>query len=561
MATKISLKCINELLHYHFVIPSYQRGYRWTEQEVNDLLNDILEFTQKDKKSKDEFYCLQPIVVASSNSGYSVIDGQQRLTTIYIIMLVLSDIKKLITEDIFSIYYETRKDSEEFLKNIDLSRKEDNIDYYHICNAYEAIKLWFEERPGSIKLDLLRSLLSDNNSGNNVKVIWYEIDSAIDPINIFTRINMGKIPLTNAELIKALFLREDNFNIDQNADVCRLRQLEIANEWDNIEYTLWNNEFWYFLTNGDENYENRIELIFDIIANIPSKTTIDKYYTFRYFNQKFKSNNSSIVEDDWSKIKIYYLTFYEWFENRECYHLIGYLISLGERIIELKNHSSNNTKTDFKKYLVDKIKLYIKCNIDELDYEDNSNMIKRVLLLFNIITLLDHSDDLARFQFNRYKAEKWDIEHIHSVQSEMPLAKNHQNDWLKEVFNFTSDPELKNKINNYLDEKSDDNFEALYNDILKKYSESGIIRDIHDISNLTLLDSGTNRGYKNAIFPIKRQKIIEKDKANKFIPVCTKNIFLKYYTANVEQMTFWGKTDRQAYLANIKDILSSFLDN
>ncbi|MFC1930043.1 DUF262 domain-containing protein [Chloroflexota bacterium] len=57
MPDHISLKCILELLDNHFIIPSYQRGYRWTSQEVNDLLNDIWEFTQKDQKTKKEFYC------------------------------------------------------------------------------------------------------------------------------------------------------------------------------------------------------------------------------------------------------------------------------------------------------------------------------------------------------------------------------------------------------------------------------------------------------------------------------------------------------------------------
>ena len=160
-ANKISLKCIFDLLSYHFIIPSFQRGYRWTQQQVNDLLDDIWEFTQKDEKPKREFYCLQPVVVAPEDAGYSVIDGQQRLTTIYIILSVLNDIKKIITEENFTLEYKTRKDSEEFLKNIDLSRKEENIDYYHICKAYETIVQWFASKPGAIKLDFLNTLLRE----------------------------------------------------------------------------------------------------------------------------------------------------------------------------------------------------------------------------------------------------------------------------------------------------------------------------------------------------------------------------------------------------------------
>ncbi|MFC1942538.1 hypothetical protein ACFLWU_04905 [Chloroflexota bacterium] len=186
-------------------------------------------------------------------------------------------------------------------------------------------------------------------------------------------------------------------------------------------------------------------------------------------------------------------------------------------------------------------------------------------MLFNIITLLSNSNSNARFQFGRYKTEDWDIEHIHSVQSEIPLAATHQVDWLDEVLKFTEDIDLNNRISDYLNKKPDlrhETFEALYNDILAVYSEADKIEDIHDISNLALLDSGTNRGYKNAVFPIKRKKIIEKDRYGTFIPLCTKNVFLKYYSDKVDQMTFWGKTDRQAYLEAIKKTLSPFiLDN
>ncbi len=552
---KISLKCIHDLLGYHFIIPAFQRGFRWTHQQVNDLLDDIWEFTQKDGKPKKEFYCLQPVVIAPENTGYSVIDGQQRLTTIYIILSVLNEIKKLLTEENFTIEYETRKDSEEFLKNIDLSRKEENIDYYHICKAYETIEQWFANKPGSIKLDFLNTLLRDDNSGNNVKVIWYEINEAFDPIDIFTRINMGKIPLTNAELVKALFLRKENFNGDQN--VCRLRQLEMATEWDNIEYSLRNNEFWYFLTNSQKIYENRIEFIFDLMAN---KSTLDKYHTFRFFNQQF--NESAKVETTWQEIKNYFLTFSEWFENRKYYHLTGYLIALGEELKDIKKHSSNKTKSEFEDYLIDKITEHVKCDIDELNYYEDSNRIKKVLLLFNIITLLSNNSSNARFQFGRYKTENWDIEHIHSVQSEIPSAVTHQADWLNEVLEFTEDKGLKNRISDYLNQKPDlrdETFETLFNDILKIYSEDDNIEGVHDISNLTLLDSGTNRGYKNAVFPIKRKKIIEKDGYGTFIPLCTKNVFLKYYSDKVDQMTYWDKTDRQGYLTTIKKTLSPFL--
>lgn len=85
MENEIKLLSINEIIKEKFLIPSYQRGYRWEKRQVTELLDDIWEFSQQERK-KDEFYCLQPIVVKKNGDKWEVIDGQQRLTTIYIIL-------------------------------------------------------------------------------------------------------------------------------------------------------------------------------------------------------------------------------------------------------------------------------------------------------------------------------------------------------------------------------------------------------------------------------------------------------------------------------------------
>ena len=83
-----------------FNIPSYQRGYRWEKENVEALLNDVQEFATKTKKGEGEFYCLQPVVVrvnkqlseertiAEGNpvTVYDLLDGQQRLTTLWLIL-------------------------------------------------------------------------------------------------------------------------------------------------------------------------------------------------------------------------------------------------------------------------------------------------------------------------------------------------------------------------------------------------------------------------------------------------------------------------------------------
>ena len=101
---KIGLKSVAQLLDMKFFIPSYQRGYRWTERQVKDLLEDIYDFSKKEEYRKGEFYCVQPLVVREMNEEekkqnslegkwYEVIDGQQRLTTIYLILTFLKEDK------------------------------------------------------------------------------------------------------------------------------------------------------------------------------------------------------------------------------------------------------------------------------------------------------------------------------------------------------------------------------------------------------------------------------------------------------------------------------------
>ena len=85
----------------------------------------------------------------------------------------------------------------------------------------------------------------------------------MDPIALFTRLNIGKIPLTSAELVKAMFLSTDN-----NKGMTEERQNEISMQWDGIERQLNDNSLWCFLTNNDaKSYSTIIDLILDLMSN------------------------------------------------------------------------------------------------------------------------------------------------------------------------------------------------------------------------------------------------------------------------------------------------------
>lgn len=447
-------------------------------------------------------------------------------------------------------------------------------------------------------------MLNEDEIGKNVKVIWYELGEHENATEVFTRLNMGKIPLVNAELVKALFLKSSNF-IDNNQSIkeqnksIRLEQVKISQEWDSIEKNLQDDAFWYFISN--ENIKtNRIEFILQLRAlefkNSQNIIDNDKFKTFIQFNEWFV-NDQVDISNEWLKVKKVFMTLEEWFNDRTLFHLIGYLVSQNISISEIFKLSSNSKgKKDFHQRLIKRIlHLIFSVKIDnvlshsnlrntidnylaELSYETSTtNNLRQILLLFNIASLLNNPDSNARFQFEKFKLDQWDIEHIRSVSSEIPESKEKQEQWLEQVIEYISDnntlaePDLlppndlaeaqlikTQAINLCSTSLTKDQFKDIYDRVIKLYDPHSNDEVDSSIGNLTLLDSSTNRSYKNAIFPIKRKRIIELDKQATYVPLCTKNVFLKYYSKNVDKMLYWGKKDSEDYQEAMLEIMTDF---
>lgn len=226
-----NIKSVSDLLGLRYFIPSYQRGYRWTEQQVEDLLNDINESKGK--------YCLQPLVVSNmsderknecrldrSKTWYEIIDGQQRLTTIFIICNLLSAEKK-------QIVYQTREETGKYLMTF--TTEQQNLDIYFMNQAKNQVDAWFKETKTD-PVDFLKKLKE------KCFVIWYESNKEESAYEVFKRLNSGKISLSNAELVKALLL-----NSNEKTNTAVRIQEQMAGEWDRMEQILHDDEFWYFI--------------------------------------------------------------------------------------------------------------------------------------------------------------------------------------------------------------------------------------------------------------------------------------------------------------------------
>lgn len=618
---------IQDFNGYNFFVDDYQRGYKWTIQQILDLLNDINTFNPKE----DAFYCLQPLVVKErsvqnekiketfknniedSKNGnpneikniYEVIDGQQRITSIYIIL-------GLLDKPIYTIKYQTREASAKFLENINTNlnhisllefnkyvkdgrkyitqindewgkyiednKEYDNIDNYHFFMAFITAKSWIKHLDSDERKMLVEKIKNDTH------FIWYEDKKHNNSKAVFRNLNSGKTDLTNAELIKALFI--NNCESD-NKEVRELKQNDLAREWDHFEKRLNEDSFWFFISNEVDKtkYPTRIDFLFELVVGKKFNKD-DELFTYRQYANGY-------VDLDWSAIKELFYQLQDWYEDRSFYHLIGYIIYAKLKTIrEIRKKAESCGKKEFKEKLIVIIKnefasidkksgeaIY---DFDTLGYYTKDDAALKVLLLHNIETY-EKSDSAFRFPFDKLKNEKWSIEHVHAQNAADFNKKEELIAWLEDLLGLSDTWEseenlvlkkLISEINSFKDEvyKLDGQITEdikQQRDIIKEKTDEFF--NMHHISNLALLDEITNIKLSNKTFKHKRKKVIEIDqkewqfdkknnKTKAFIPIATKYAFLKYYSDDAKQTEFWASNDRTDYVNNIRTTLTNYLN-
>lgn len=624
---------IFELKDNHFIIPRFQRGYRWGRQEIEELLKDILDFADKNFKD-NTFYCLQPLVVSKVNENtFRVIDGQQRLTTIYLLIQYLKrhDDSGVDINLNFSIEYMSRNQnsysSKTFLENEGFKEENDsNTDFYHMSKAYEIIENWCLKNLKGYLLKFLTVIFETKiDKDPSIRFIWYEIgdfsfDSIItknsisekEEIDLFTRLNRGKIPLIDAELIKALLLQSDRCLENKNK-LAGIQLQKIAQEWDDIIKNLSHDSFWFFLSkNEDINKFNRIQYFFEILAdkwnlehNFKIKNTdrfwiyliFEKY--FNYLNKDLDYSNYESVKIIWSSIKEVFQVIQEWYNNHIIFHYIGYLIRFSNVTIpQLIESYLKQDRDRFIKYLKDEIsntiknlgfieksdKTKVNKELTDLSYQESSDykLMVKIFTLFNIDAMIEDTVIKPRFPFTQFSKDfKVSLEHIHPQTPSEDDNLNYKQaaEWIEDSFNKIKDALSKNEFNN-LESQINDHFEK-HKDVLVNKPDSSIQSDTlelmqkidkfinreaeytdenqkHNIRNLALLDAGINSGISNFTLDIKREKLREYLKEGKFIPLCTQRVFTKYYTRQIDGMKFWKENDRLNYFNAIKETYDKY---
>lgn len=604
---------VSELLdgNYRFSIPSYQRGYRWSEREVKDLLDDLYSFMTNEKEGN--IYFLQPIVVRpiriENELWYEVLDGQQRLTTMRLILMRL--LSRLPEEDrngalgkLYKIRYQTRPDMD-----FDNPAANDNIDAFHASNAKAIIETWVNNKLASGKnltVTKIAHALFYRDSPKKVCFIWYCVDEhseVRESIGLFNRLNKGKIRLTGSELVKALFVLDEK----EKGKDCVNR---FSFEWDEIVRRFQHDSFWYFISNG-ESVQTRMDLLFEFVTG--KSNDDDAYRCFQEAYDAFSSGEKSFIAFDkkpytqfsslWNVVTREFDVLLRWYEDVRAYNYIGWLIRQGETLHGIKQKwDSAQSAADNKMVTIDDhndalrelIKEHLrhkpegadqKLPLDEdmlagLQYHNPADykILRSVLLLFNIETYTKMG---LRFPFEKYTTEKnWDLEHVDSQQDNNLSTPEEKMLWISfvlEVLEWINDPDTETEglldrgrqlVNDIVATNVDvgNRFAEYYSDVVEFFSADDNPNHERDgICNLTLLDAGTNRSYKNAPFPYKRAKIIERSRQGKFVPECTLNLFLKYYsdsgrdTSQIDVFK-WNVRDQEKYFEAICNTLEKFLN-
>lgn len=683
-----------------FCIPGYQRGYKWTATQANQLIDDLISYGKRQQlidkageyhnQENASSYYLQPIAVCpkqwlrtyyppyykESDSPYDIIDGQQRLTTIWLLLYVCYEKQKKADKiDIpdYKIRYESFAEWQtEFRGCVDNKNFDDfkktSLNHFHIWEVYSTFTKRINK--SNIKAKALHDLLL-----NDTKIIWSDIssdkNSQSNDIKTFTNLNSGKIPLTCGELVKGLVLQKNNYleiSTKANSQIANedlrlmaaIKELlnnsreskqlygRISREWDAYERELHNESLWHFIYNKETNYvfDTRLEYIFNLIEQVSIGD--DSMASFNKLYDRIKGNALETITEFWDNVSKYIATIKEWYKDKEYYHLIGYLVATKPWIVAtkpwIKDNESTTTviSTTVISYLInglyhtkwDKSKLRQEIkrliqesldiseddngqetdskSIENLNYKDDSKTIRKLLLFFNIHTILMQEGE-ERFPFDRYKEESWDIEHIAS-QTDFKAFKKDTNEaklWALYVLqyftginadDYIEDGTIKKGKVSFKGKKvrdlNDEDVNKISNDVVDAFGKfvfhknkkafcnklfdylccKGDLIDIeneieglgfvdgsmsdeeekHKIGNLTLLNMSINRSYGNAIFPVKRMIIQDEMQKGFFVPPCTQRVFQKAYSRKFDQLYVWSKEDAEAYTECIKSAIETF---
>ncbi|MCV3440730.1 DUF262 domain-containing HNH endonuclease family protein [Campylobacter lari] len=330
-----------------YKIPNYQRPYKWEDEQVEQLFDDIYEAYKNNQYDEGENYFLGSIVVtkqSSDNYEYEVIDGQQRITTLMILFCVLRDCFKNINEEYKNpddiniqrieqcIYINNHFQRLKFSQNPQYKNDFDLL----FLNNNNNIQSFKKPSKKEIKLDdpkfkykntaviiyeKLKCLLDINQDEINnfvnylfnkvllIKIICSNLNTAI---KLFQTINDRGLDLTQLDLIKSILINkiyEENKDDlqyaknEENSFVMVWKEIETilskTGDYQKISMENMFTLFGYFLLGSNPKKSLHVELE-NQFKGKTTKEIIDEFKNFcdEYVNDLF-NNNNKIVNSFW----------------------------------------------------------------------------------------------------------------------------------------------------------------------------------------------------------------------------------------------------------------------
>ena len=223
----------------NYIIPIYQRNYAWGDDEISSLLQDIKNACEKNKEQDKNYYIGSLVVYRRENDDFEVIDGQQRLTTL---TLIMHHLDKLVFRN---VCFEHRDESEQALSNLTSETLPSNF-----SQALKTIKKVIDEW-GNNKDEIVKFLL------DKVEIIRTEVPEGTDLNHYFEIMNTRGEQLEKHEILKARLMKELPTAIEQSSfakiwDACsdmsrydvmgldsELRKVIFGNDWQKTPRVFW----------------------------------------------------------------------------------------------------------------------------------------------------------------------------------------------------------------------------------------------------------------------------------------------------------------------------------
>lgn len=595
-------------------IPEYQRGYKWNSQQITQLIEDINEF--ETEGDDDLFYCLQNITLVESpddRTKINIVDGQQRLTTIILLLAFLDDGDRI--ED--KLIYSVREPSNNFLQSLitdqelrssvlasagfdDFLEEYDEIDYdfqdiYFMFNAYRTFSKWFEENK-DVSQELYHVKLL-----TQVKLIVNRVEG-ISEQELFINLNAGQVHLDGSDLIRAILITRvakqemEEYDSDNVEDVLRLNERRLRIGWELDELNAWWSQpeireyfgsFCSISTAPQETIQFKenvypINLLYKLWAETNGKNDIRLSW--------FETKSTSALDLYTSIIKTHRVL-KDWYNDRFIYHLLGYLFTNYHPNFKVYWDfwsGKNQTREKFTSYLKSQVNKFV---FGEEPNEDNqetgiefwlyrminfdssspnnwyeSDKLEKILILLDVIA---HSKETVAgnplpFLSPKYFAnQKEDKEHIYPgtpKQLEVLKALDRPivaiNDYI-------------NQLNEgYEDELVIDNWEIIeeeWSELESHEQEERRVqlknkihnkRPINSIGNLVLLHRSINRSFGNDYYNDKRAMVVQNAKNGEYIRQHTLNVFVK--NIETDNLNVWTMDDILTNARNIHDFLVVF---